>query len=74
MPVPPSGSRWPSTSRTPAATTLWADHDVAFRRNDRKRIVQPTLGLLEVNCLNLFSEDGLQRLLRPCPGSLSQPR
>jgi transcriptional regulator with XRE-family HTH domain len=42
---------------------LWEDHDVAFRRNDRKRIIHPTLGVLEVNCLNLFSEDGRQRLL-----------
>ncbi|WP_425541093.1 helix-turn-helix transcriptional regulator [Streptomyces rimosus] len=42
---------------------LWADHDVAFRRDDRKRLNHPTLGLIEVNCLNLFSEDGRQRLL-----------
>ncbi|WP_443060055.1 helix-turn-helix transcriptional regulator [Streptomyces sp. NBC_00485] len=43
--------------------TLWADHDVAFRRDDRKRLNHPALGLIEVNCLNLFSEDGRQRLL-----------
>ncbi|WP_206320081.1 helix-turn-helix transcriptional regulator [Streptomyces zingiberis] len=42
---------------------LWAEHDVAFRRDDRKRLDHPELGLIEVNCLNLFSEDGLQRLL-----------
>ncbi len=42
---------------------LWDEHDVAFRRDDRKRIIHPGLGLLEVNCLNLFSEDGRQRLL-----------
>ncbi|GAA2373843.1 helix-turn-helix transcriptional regulator [Streptomyces carpaticus] len=42
---------------------LWADHDVAVRRDDRKRINHPGLGLVEVNCLNLFSEDGRQRLL-----------
>ncbi|MFC8370695.1 helix-turn-helix transcriptional regulator [Streptomyces sp. CB02400] len=42
---------------------LWAEHDVAFRRDDRKRIVHPALGVVEVNCLNLFSEDGRQRLL-----------
>lgn len=42
---------------------LWAEHDVAFRRNDRKRIIHPALGVLDVNCLNLFSEDGRQRLL-----------
>ncbi|MFC9425675.1 helix-turn-helix transcriptional regulator [Streptomyces sp. NPDC056987] len=43
--------------------TLWADHDVAFRRDDRKRLNHPVIGLIEVNCLNLFSEDGRQRLL-----------
>ncbi|MBP0458791.1 helix-turn-helix transcriptional regulator [Streptomyces montanisoli] len=42
---------------------LWAEHEVAFRRDDRKRINHPALGLIEVNCLNLFSEDGRQRLL-----------
>ncbi|MFE6281047.1 helix-turn-helix transcriptional regulator [Streptomyces sp. NPDC057877] len=42
---------------------LWAEHDVAFRRDDRKRLVHPTLGVIEVNCLHLFSEDGRQRLL-----------
>lgn len=48
---------------------LWADHDVAFRRNDRKRLNHPALGLIEVNCLNLFSEDGRQRLLWFTPQS-----
>ncbi|WP_030898415.1 helix-turn-helix transcriptional regulator [Streptomyces sp. NRRL F-5126] len=42
---------------------LWAEHEVAFRRDDRKRINHPALGLIEVNCLTLFSEDGRQRLL-----------
>ncbi|WP_033037774.1 helix-turn-helix transcriptional regulator [Streptomyces monomycini] len=48
---------------SPEFAALWADHDVAFRRDDRKRINHPALGLIEVNCLNLFSEDGRQRLL-----------
>lgn len=48
---------------SPEFAALWADHDVAFRRDDRKRLVHPALGLIEVNCLNLFSEDGRQRLL-----------
>ena len=43
--------------------TLWAQHDVAVRRQDRKRIIHPALGTIEVNCLNLVSEDGRQRLL-----------
>ncbi|WP_129843221.1 helix-turn-helix transcriptional regulator [Streptomyces sp. RFCAC02] len=48
---------------SPEFAALWAEHDVAVRRKDRKRIVHPALGLIEVNCLNLFSEDGRQRLL-----------
>jgi transcriptional regulator with XRE-family HTH domain len=48
---------------SPEFAALWADHDVAFRRDDRKRLVHPALGLIEVNCLHLFSEDGRQRLL-----------
>ncbi|MCI2416681.1 helix-turn-helix domain-containing protein [Saccharopolyspora sp. K220] len=42
---------------------LWARQDVAVRRSDRKRIVHPSLGVLDLNCLTLFSEDGQQRLL-----------
>lgn len=48
---------------SPEFAALWADHDVAFRRDDRKRIRHPALGVVEVNCLSLFSEDGRQRLL-----------
>ncbi|WP_369266871.1 helix-turn-helix transcriptional regulator, partial [Streptomyces harbinensis] len=48
---------------SPEFAALWADHDVAVRREDRKRLNHPALGLVEVNCLNLFSEDGRQRLL-----------
>ncbi|MGW5621967.1 helix-turn-helix transcriptional regulator [Streptomyces olivaceus] len=48
---------------SPEFAALWADHEVAVRRNDRKRLLHPELGLIEVNCLHLFSEDGRQRLL-----------
>ena len=51
------------TARSPEFAEYWERHDVAFRRKDRKRLIHPELGLLEVNCLNLFSEDGRQRLL-----------
>lgn len=49
--------------RSPEFATLWEQHDVGFRRAERKRIVHRELGVLEVNCLNLFSDDGRQRLL-----------
>lgn len=42
---------------------LWGQHEVAVRRNERKRIVHPAVGILELNCLNLFSEDNRQRLI-----------
>jgi transcriptional regulator with XRE-family HTH domain len=55
---------------------LWDRHDVAVRRADRKRIVHPRLGVIDVNCLNLFSEDGRQRLLwfTPAVGTESVAR
>ncbi|MDI9889444.1 helix-turn-helix transcriptional regulator [Streptomyces sp. HNM0645] len=44
-------------------TALWDTHDVAVRRMDHKKIVHPTLGVIELDCYNLLSEDGRQRLL-----------
>lgn len=48
--------------RSPEFQALWADQDVEVRRDERKRIVHPTVGLLDLNCLSLFSEDDRQRL------------
>ncbi|GAA2349970.1 hypothetical protein GCM10010376_85080 [Streptomyces violaceusniger] len=36
---------------------------MAVKRSDRKRVRHPSLGILHMNCLNLLSEDGRQRLL-----------
>ncbi|MCX5603111.1 helix-turn-helix transcriptional regulator [Streptomyces phaeochromogenes] len=49
--------------RSAEFTELWDTHEVGLRRNDHKRIVHPGLGVIEVECLTLFSEDGRQRLL-----------
>lgn len=49
--------------RSPEFAALWDTHDVAVRRLDRKRIAHPTLGVIELDCYNLLSEDGRQRLL-----------
>ena len=56
---------------SPEFAELWDQHEVAFRRRGSKRINHPELGLIDVNCLNLFSEDGRQRLLwfTPTPGT-----
>lgn len=58
-------------ARSPEFAGLWERHDVAVRRADRKRIVHPEVGVIEVNCLSLLSEDGSQRLLwfTPAPGT-----
>ena len=48
---------------SPEFATLWDTGDVAVRRGERKRINHPTLGVIDINCQNLFSEDGRQRLL-----------
>ncbi|GAA3907895.1 MmyB family transcriptional regulator [Actinoplanes auranticolor] len=41
---------------------LWETGDVAVRRGERKRINHAELGVLDINCQNLFSEDGRQRV------------
>ncbi|MFF7892583.1 helix-turn-helix domain-containing protein [Streptomyces sp. NPDC007907] len=41
---------------------LWDTGDVAVRRGERKRILHRELGVVDINCQNLFSEDGRQRL------------
>ncbi|MEU8231743.1 helix-turn-helix domain-containing protein [Actinoplanes sp. NPDC048967] len=46
----------------PEFVALWETGDVAVRRGDRKRINHAELGVLDINCQNLFSEDGRQRL------------
>ncbi|SEQ96813.1 helix-turn-helix transcriptional regulator [Streptomyces radiopugnans] len=49
--------------RSQEFAALWDTHDVAVRRMDHKKIVHPTLGIIELDCYNLLSEDGRQRLL-----------
>lgn len=49
--------------RSEEFAVLWDTHDVGLRRSDHKRIVHPTLGVIELDCHSLFSEDGRQRLL-----------
>ncbi|MDR7275716.1 MmyB family transcriptional regulator [Catenuloplanes atrovinosus] len=55
---------------------LWARHHVAIRRADRKRLLHPLIGEVELNCTSLLSEDGTQRLLwfTPPPGTPSVER
>ncbi len=48
--------------RSTEFTALWETRDVGLRRVDRKRIVHAALGVIELDCHTLFSEDGHQRL------------
>ena len=50
---------------------LWREHEVAVRRRDRKRIVHPELGMIELDCQILTDEDRSQMLLvfTATPGS-----
>lgn len=51
--------------------SLWAEHAVAVRRADRKRIVHPLVGIVAVECETLMTEDNDQQLLvyTPEPGT-----
>ena len=59
---------------SPEFSRHWLRSDVAVRRADRKRLVHPDLGVVEVDCLSLLSEDGAQRLLwfAPAPGGAAR--
>lgn len=46
---------------------VWAAWHVAVRRFDRKRLAHPAIGLIELECHHLFTEDGNQRLLWLAP-------
>jgi transcriptional regulator with XRE-family HTH domain len=48
--------------RSAECSELWETRDVAVRRSARKRIVHPALGVIELDCHNMFDEDG-RRLL-----------
>ncbi|WP_078862336.1 helix-turn-helix transcriptional regulator [Streptomyces sp. NRRL F-5123] len=49
--------------RSPEFAALWDTQDVAVRREERKRILHPALGVITLDCHTLLSEDGRQRLL-----------
>lgn len=48
---------------SPEFVALWDEHEVAVRRQDSKRIVHPSIGVLDVDCEVLLSEGQDQRLL-----------
>ncbi len=56
---------------SPELAALWAEHEVAVRRSDAKRIVHPEVGLLDLLCERLTSDvDGSTLVvLHPRPGT-----
>lgn len=44
-------------------TAMWADHEVAARRFDRKRIIHPEVGMLDLMCEVLVGANGEQLVL-----------
>ena len=48
---------------SPLFERLWVEHDVAVRRVDRKRILHPVVGLLELDCELLLTPEHDQRLI-----------
>jgi transcriptional regulator with XRE-family HTH domain len=61
-------------SRSEEFARLWADHEVLVRRADRKRVVHPEVGLIDLLCETLTSDVGAQTLvvLYPRPGSAAR--
>ncbi len=48
---------------SPAFAAAWAEHRVAVKASERKRIVAPEVGLIEVDCQTLVAEEQGQALL-----------
>jgi MmyB-like transcription regulator ligand binding domain len=48
---------------SPLFERLWAEHDVAVRHVDRKRVPHPTVGLLALDCEALLTPEHDQRLI-----------
>jgi transcriptional regulator with XRE-family HTH domain len=60
----------------PAFAAAWARHDVSIRRSERKRIVSPVVGLIEVDCQTLVADEDGQSLLvfTATPGTSDQEK
>jgi len=58
-------------SRSTEFDRLWAEHEVAVRISDRKRIQHPEVGMVDIDCETLLSPNAAQHLLvyLPRPGT-----
>jgi hypothetical protein len=64
------------TERSAEFRALWAEHDVSARHPERKRILHPVVGAVDVHCEVLLQPAGDQSLvlLTAEPGSPDQER
>ena len=51
------------TAASDEFTALWTEHQVAVRRSDRKRIIHPEVGVLDLLCEVMLGADGGQQLV-----------
>ena len=49
--------------RSPEFAAVWAEHEVGVRMSSRKRMVHPTIGVIELDCQKLTCENEAQALL-----------
>jgi transcriptional regulator with XRE-family HTH domain len=63
-------------AESPEFADLWGRHEVGVRRDTRKRIIHPEVGLLEIDCQVLTAENQTERLVvfSAAPGSESAER
>jgi len=50
-------------SASPEFASLWGEHEVAVRRGERKRVVHPSIGVIELNCEVLLTVEQDQFLI-----------
>ncbi|HEY5333595.1 MAG TPA: helix-turn-helix transcriptional regulator [Solirubrobacterales bacterium] len=58
-------------AESPEFARLWDEHEVGVRRDTHKRVVHPTIGVLELDCQVLTAENQTERLIvfTAAPGS-----
>jgi transcriptional regulator with XRE-family HTH domain len=58
-------------TESPEFARLWDDHEVAVRRDTHKRVIHPTIGVIELDCQILTAENQTERLVvfTAAPGS-----
>ena len=58
-------------AESPEFARLWDEHEVGVRRDTHKRVVHPTIGVIDLDCQILTAENQTERLIvfTAAPGS-----